>query len=52
MALLTMTILSTALAATTSVMAWRLARREARRSDARVAALASAIHGPEGSGQR
>jgi hypothetical protein len=48
MILLTMTILATALAATTSVMAWRLARREARRSDARVAALASAIYGPEG----
>lgn len=48
MALLTMTILSTALAAATSVMAWRLARREARRSQARVAALAAAIHEPEG----
>lgn len=46
MALLTMTIFSTALAATTSVMAWRLARREAWRSEARVAALASAIYGP------
>jgi hypothetical protein len=29
-------------------MAWRLARRETRRSEARVAALAAAIHGPEG----
>jgi hypothetical protein len=43
-----MTIFATALAATTSVMAWRLARREARRSEARVAALASAIYGPDG----
>jgi hypothetical protein len=43
-----MTIFSMALAATTSVMAWRLVRQEARRSEARVAALASAIYGLEG----
>ncbi len=48
MVLLTMTIFSTALAATTSVMAWQLSRREARRSEARVATLAAAIHGPRG----
>jgi hypothetical protein len=48
MALLAMTILSTALAAATSVTAWRLARRETRRSDARVAVLAAGIHGPDG----
>jgi hypothetical protein len=47
MALLTMTIFSTALAAATSVMAWRVRRREARRSEARIAALASGIHGPD-----
>jgi hypothetical protein len=48
MALLTMTILSTALAAAASVTAWRLVRLETRRSDARVAALAAAIYGPAG----
>jgi hypothetical protein len=47
MALLTMTIFSTALAAVTSIVAWRVIRRETRRSDARVAALATAIHRPE-----
>src|SRR5207237_10675437 len=39
------TLLSLALAAVMTSVAWRIAREERRRSDARVAALASEIHG-------
>jgi hypothetical protein len=44
-ALVTVTILTLALAATMSLVAWRVVRDERRRSDARVAALAAGIHG-------
>jgi hypothetical protein len=43
--LLIVTLLSLALAATMSLVAWRVVREERRRSDARVAALAAEIHG-------
>jgi hypothetical protein len=39
------TLFSLLLAAVMTTLAWRLAREERRRSDARVAALAAAIHG-------
>ena len=42
--LILVTLLSLALAAVMTVLAWRLAREERRRSDARVAALAAEIH--------
>jgi hypothetical protein len=45
MLLMTITIVSLALAAVMTVVAWRIAREEKRRSDARVAALSSEIHG-------
>ena len=44
--LLLVTIVSLLLAVIMSVIAWRAAREEKRRSDARVAALASEIHDP------
>src|SRR5213076_979993 len=44
--LILVTLLSLALAAVMTVLAWRLAREERRRSDARVAALAAEIHPP------
>jgi len=43
--LVLVTLLSLALAAVMTVVAWRIAREEKRRSDARVAALSSEIHG-------
>lgn len=46
-ALLVITILSLAVAAAMSVVAWRLAREERRRSDARVEALTAEIHADE-----
>ena len=46
--LLIVTVASMLLAAMMSMVAWRLARDERRRSDARVAALAAEIHQPEG----
>src|SRR5687767_2891272 len=46
-ALLVITILSLAVAAVMSVVAWRLAREERRRSDARVEALTAEIHADE-----
>lgn len=46
--LLLITVLSLAVAAFMSLVAWRLARDERRRSDARVAALAEEIHGAPG----
>jgi flagellar basal body-associated protein FliL len=42
--LILVTLLSLALAAVMTVLAWRLAREQRRRSDARVAALAAEIH--------
>ena len=45
MALLITTVLSLIVAAVMSVVAWRLARDERRRSEARVATLAADIHG-------
>lgn len=45
MILMTLTIASIALAAAFATVAWRLARAERRRSDARVSALAAAIDG-------
>ena len=45
MALLITTVLSLIVAAVMSVVAWRLARDERRRSEARVATLAAEIHG-------
>ena len=47
MVLLIVTATSMLLAAIMSVAAWRIAGGERRRSDARVAALAAAIHGAE-----
>jgi len=46
MFLLIVTLSSMALAAIMSVIAWRLAAQERRRSEARIAALAAAIHEP------
>lgn len=46
-ALLVITILSLAVAAVMSVVAWRLAREERRRSEARVEALIAEIHADE-----
>ena len=46
-ALLVITILSLAVAAVMSVVAWRLAREERRRSEARVEALTAEIHADE-----
>src|SRR5438105_1460359 len=43
--LILVTLLSLALAAVMTVLAWRLAREQRRRSDARVAELAAEIHG-------
>jgi len=45
MALIITTVLSLIVAAVMSVVAWRLARDERRRSEARVATLAAEIHG-------
>jgi hypothetical protein len=45
MALMTLTLTSFALAVAFGILAWRLARAERLRSDARVAALAAAIEG-------
>ena len=45
MALIITTVISLAVAAVMSVVAWRLARDERRRSEARVSALAADIHG-------
>src|SRR5438874_1515081 len=42
--LILVTLLSLTLAAVMTTLAWRLAREERRRSDARVAALAAEIH--------
>jgi hypothetical protein len=50
--LVLVTLLSLTLAAVMTMLAWRIAREERRRSDARVAALAAEIHdarGPRGS---
>jgi hypothetical protein len=44
--LILVTLLSLALAAVMTVVAWKLAREERHRSDARVAALSSEIHSP------
>jgi hypothetical protein len=46
--LLVVTLFSIALAATMTAIAWRLARDEQRRSDARVAALAAELEGTKG----
>lgn len=46
--LVIITFVSVAVAATTSVVLWRMLREERRRSEARVAALASEIHDREG----
>ena len=43
--LILVTLLSLALATVMTVLAWRLAREQRRRSDARVAELAAEIHG-------
>ena len=51
-ALIVLTVFSLTLAATMSVVAWRLAREERRRSAARVAALAMEIHGQAGTPRR
>lgn len=48
MFLLLVTLTSTLLAAIMSLVAWRIAGDERRRSEARIAALASDIHGVEG----
>jgi hypothetical protein len=45
MFLLLVTVISIALAAVMGIVAWRIARDEARRSEARIAALAADIHG-------
>jgi hypothetical protein len=45
MALIIITVVSLVIAAAMSVVAWRLARDERRRSEARVSALAADIHG-------
>src|SRR5204863_4755534 len=50
--LILVTLLSLALAAVMTTVAWRIAREERRRSDARVAALASEIHGGRESRER
>src|SRR5438270_7315600 len=42
--LILVTLLSLALATVMTVLAWRLAREQRRRSDARIAALAAEIH--------
>src|SRR5262249_17956940 len=52
MILVAITSVSVVLAAVTSTVAWRLAREERRRSDARVAALAAEIPGDEGAEER
>jgi len=46
--LLIVTLISMLLAAIMSVIAWRIAREERRRSEARVAALSAEIHAPAG----
>jgi hypothetical protein len=49
-ALVVVSVLSTTAAVTSSAIAWRLAREDRRRSEARIAALTADIHGmPEGS---
>ena len=50
--LIVITIVSLTLAATMSVVTWRLTREERRRSAARVAALATEIHGEAGTVRR
>jgi hypothetical protein len=50
--LLIVTVASMLLAAMMSMVAWRLARDERRRSEARVAALAAEIHESEGDAGR
>ena len=50
--LIVVTVFSLTLAAIMSVVAWRLARAERRRSAARVAALAAEIHGQAGTPRR
>jgi hypothetical protein len=52
MFLLLVTLASTVLAAIMSVVAWRIAGDERRRSEARIAALAADIHGVEGALRR
>jgi flagellar basal body-associated protein FliL len=47
MFLLLVTVISTALAAVMGIVAWRIAREEAHRSQARIAALAAEIHGAD-----
>ena len=47
MFLLLVTVISIALAAVMGIVAWRIAREEARRSQARIAALAAEIHGAD-----
>jgi len=47
MFLLLVTVISIALAAVMGIVAWRIAREEARRSEARIAALAAEIHGAD-----
>ena len=47
-AMVVVTLVSLAVAAVMSLVAWRLMREERRRSDARVAALAADIHGETG----
>jgi len=44
--LVVLTIISTLVAAATTLVAWRMTRESARRSAARIAALAEEIHGP------
>jgi len=48
--LLIVTLISMLLAAIMSVIAWRIAREERRRSEARVAALSAEIHAPAAGG--
>jgi hypothetical protein len=45
--LVILTLVSTSIAIVTSVIAWRVTSEQRRRSDARVAALAHAIHAPD-----
>jgi hypothetical protein len=52
MFLLLVTLISTLLAAIMSLVAWRIAGDERRRSEARIAALAADIHGVERAGTR
>jgi hypothetical protein len=47
MFLLLVTVISIALAAVMGIVAWRIAREESRRSQARIAALAAEIHGAD-----